>query len=140
NDAADRQILENLKNVPPTDRSRAKILQYGPNEITLEAQMEHPGFLVLSDAFHPDWQVFVNGQRSKIYRTDYFIRSVFLKAGDYRVEFVFKPASFYGGGYVSLAALLILIVLWNVPHRHSEPKGRRISFFEILRRKIRSSG
>lgn len=133
-DVVDRQILENLKDVPPTDRSGAKILQYGPNEITLEAQMEHPGFLVLSDAFHPDWQVFVNGEQSKIYRTDYLIRSVFLREGDYRVKFVFKPACFYWGAWVSLIVFLILIILWNVSDRHSDPNrklpmGHFIPFF-----------
>ncbi len=102
-----------LQRTPALDSSSAQILSYTANEVIISANMENPGFLVLSDNFHPDWQAFVNGKRSKIFRTDYLIRSVFLPEGTHEVRFIFKPASFYWGIYASLISLLIGLYFWN---------------------------
>ncbi len=110
-----------LKDLPLTDKSVTEIIKYSPNEVIVGALMENPGFLVLSDAYHPDWKVYVNGKDWKLFQTDYLIRSVFLPKGKYQVRFVFEPKSFYLGGYVSLAALLILILLCIFPRLKKQP-------------------
>ena len=56
--------------------------------------MENPGLLVLSDMYHPDWKVTVNGRPQKIYLTNCLIRSVFLTAGEHEVKFMFQPFHF----------------------------------------------
>ena len=83
--------------VPLTDDSQAKIISYTPNEVILETHFEHAGFLVFSDAFHPEWQVFANGPKTKLYRVDYLIRGVFFEEGFSKMKFKFKPTSFYLG-------------------------------------------
>jgi len=101
-----------LKGSPLVDRSHAIITEYTPNEVVIETQLEHPGLLVLSDAFHPDWKVYVDGTEESILQTNYLLRSVFLEEGEHKVRFIFRPISFYVGGYVSLASLLILLLLF----------------------------
>jgi hypothetical protein len=104
-------VQQLLKSTPIEDGSAVNISQYSANQVALGVNMQSPGFLILSDAYHPDWKVYVNGKPSKIFRTDYFIRSVFLPAGHHRVRFVFSPASFKIGIMVSLVSLLLLLFL-----------------------------
>jgi len=113
-----------LQATPLEDRSDVKITHYSANQVILKVAMQSPGFLMLSDAYHPDWQVYVNGAPSKIFRADYFIRSVFLSAGHHTVRFVFSPASFRIGGIVSCTSLLVLLFLCARQvrdHRRAKP-------------------
>lgn len=112
NHPAISEIEESLKDTPVVDQSKASIIKYTPNEVLINAHLEHAGFLVLSDAFHPDWKVIVDGREERIFQTDYLLRSVFLEGGQHKVRFVFRPLSFYLGGIVSLVALLILFSLF----------------------------
>ncbi len=102
------EILARLKATPLKDNSSATIMKYTPNEVIINAALEHAGFLVLSDAYHPDWKVYVNGTEGQIFQTDYLLRSVFLPEGQHRVRFIFWPDSFYLGIWVSLISLLVL--------------------------------
>ena len=117
-------VYNNLKQSPVTDNSWAKITKYSPNEVILEANMENAGFLVLSDAFHPDWKAYVDGKETKIYQANYLLRAVFLMPGQQTVRFAFKPLSFYLGACISICAFLVVFVLL---------------YLHYLRKKYRSS-
>jgi len=113
NDAAHPLILQALKGTPIRDRSSSKIIKYTPNEVIVEASLRNPGFLVFSDAYHPDWKVFVDGKPSKLYEADCLIRSVFLGSGKHRLRFVFAPTSFYIGAIISGLSFLLLMILFK---------------------------
>jgi len=104
-------IKHQLESVPAADGSAASIVRYTPNEVIVKADMQHPGFLILSDSYHPDWKAWVDGKPSQIFITHYLIRSVFLDTGLHTVRFRFVPWSFYGGIAVSLLSGLILAVM-----------------------------
>lgn len=112
-------VMARLLSSPPEDNSSARLTKYTPNEVIVEAHMQHPGIVVLSDSYHPDWQVYVNGQPWKLLPADYLLRGVFLLPGHYEVKFVFEPRSLKIGAWVSFVALLILIALyhWAEPRR-----------------------
>lgn len=105
-------IDRQLQDVPAFDNSQSQIIKYTPHEVILQATLEHPGFLVLSDAFHPEWKGFIDGRETEIFPADYLLRSVFVPAGAHEVRFVFRPVSFYGGVLVSLLSLIAVIVLF----------------------------
>jgi len=105
------EIVAQLAATPEQSDSRAQITRYSPNEVRIKADMKFPGFLVLSDIYHPDWCAEVDGQPAKIFETDNLIRSVFLPAGRHEVRFVFRPVSFYWGCLVSVLALVLAVVL-----------------------------
>jgi len=104
------EIEQALSRSPLSDPSTAKIVRYTPNEVTIEADLENAGFLVLSDVFHPDWKAFVDETPAKIFITNYLIRSVFLSPGQHRVRFIFQPPAFYIGSLVSLFSLIIFVI------------------------------
>jgi len=105
------EIARQLARTQIKDNSKVQILRYSPNEVEVDAYLEEPGFLVLSDAYHPDWRAFVNGQSTTVYPANYLIRSVFLPVGQHQVRFVFSPVSFYFGLWVSGLSLLAVIIL-----------------------------
>lgn len=98
---------------PVIDSSTAEIISYTPGRVVIKAHMEHPGFLVLGDAYFPGWRGFVDGVEKKIYLTDYLIRSIFVKAGDHTVEFVYKPTSYKLGAWLTLVGCGIAAALWT---------------------------
>jgi len=100
-----------LNQTPVFDNSKARIANYTPNEVVVEVVMENPGFLVLSDAYHPDWKAYVNGQPTKVYLTNCLIRSVYLSKGHHVVRFKFEPLSFYAGTVISLLSLILILIL-----------------------------
>jgi len=59
------------------------------------------GWLLLTDAFYPGWQAWVDGTPARIYQADYVLRAVPLGPGPHRVEFRYQPGSFRTGFWVS---------------------------------------
>lgn len=111
----DEKILGQLAPLKTGEEEAAQIIQYSPNEVLIKAKLMRPGFLVLSDSFHPDWRVYINGQMGKVYLANNLVRAVFLEAGEHEVKFVFHPNSFYFGSIASLISLLV--IMWMLVHR-----------------------
>jgi hypothetical protein len=94
----------------PSIFQEAKVTFYSPNKIVVQANLSSPGLLVLSELWYPGWRASDNGQRVKIHRADYLLRSVYLEAGQHTVEFVYHPLSFKVGRWVSAGAVLGLVI------------------------------
>lgn len=79
---------------------------YSPNRIVVQADVEAPALLVLSEVWYPGWQVTVNGVRQPNYRVDGLVRGAYLQPGRHVVEWRYCPASLIGGAAVTLLGLL----------------------------------
>ncbi len=77
--------------------------------------MNHPGLIVLTQAYHPDWKVIVDGQKKEIFQTNYLFRSIFVPEGQHTIKFIFAPFSFYAGMGVSLLSLIFIVFLFVYP-------------------------
>jgi hypothetical protein len=85
------------------------ILEYLPNSVTIKATLLADGYLVLGDTFYPGWHAYVDGKKSKVLKTNYILRSVFLEKGEHIVKFVYEPKSFTIGMIITLISIVILI-------------------------------
>jgi len=112
-----KEILSQLRQAPLQTISQTKITRYSPNEVIIKADMKHPGFLILSDSYHPDWKAYVDGTPTKIYLADSLLRAVFLKQGEHTVVFRFQPVSFIIGAVISALTLLIVAGIITVEYR-----------------------
>lgn len=88
----------------------AHILRYSPEEVIVEAHVNEPKFLVLSDTYYPGWKVFVDDKEDKLYRAYYSLRAVRLDRGSHIVKFIYDPLSYKIGKYVSLVTLALLAI------------------------------
>jgi hypothetical protein len=103
---------------PPADagpvRSQVEVVDYTPNRVVVQANLSTDGFLVLSDLYYQGWRAFVDDVEHEVYKADYALRAVQLKAGKHRIEFVFEPSSFTIGLSVSGVTLLLMVALTAV--------------------------
>lgn len=90
----------------------------GPNRIVIEVRNAQPGFLVLADTWYPGWQARLDGHRVPLWRANTAFRAIWLPEGATRVEFVYRPLSFYGGLGLSGLCTLALLVLGVRKARH----------------------
>jgi len=94
-------------------RAQAKIMRYGNKEVLIRASLSSPGVLVLTDSFYPGWRVYVDGKEKEILRANFFFRAVPLSAGEYLVEFRYRPRSFAAGLALSIITGAGL-ALWSI--------------------------
>jgi len=90
---------------------KVDIVQLEDTEIVLKTQSASDSFLVTSDIYFPGWEATIDGQPTRLYRTDYILRGISLPAGSHEVRFEYHPKPFYAGVTVTFLSLLILI-LW----------------------------
>lgn len=106
----DGQGVSNPRATPGT----ATIVSYGAEEIVVDAHLDEPGLLVLSDAFYPGWQTTVDGRLRKVQQVDVLFRGVTLAAGDHVVRFSFVSQPYLTGKWISIATLLGYLGLFVV--------------------------
>lgn len=87
------------------------LIKYKPNEIVFKINSNKNALLFLSDSFDPDWEVFINGIKSKILRADYALRAVSVPEGQSEIQFVYRPLSFTAGVATSFITLCLLIII-----------------------------
>jgi hypothetical protein len=109
---------------PTTEREGVQLLPSASNQVTIEAVLSQPGYLVLADTFYPGWQVHVDGHRAEILRANYAMRAVALSPGEHTVVFRYRPASFLYGAAISGAAWVALGAVWLIV-RAGKRTGRK---------------
>jgi hypothetical protein len=106
-------LLEEDPGMPHLDMSEeyipgaAQLIEYKPNEITCEIESDYPGFLVLADNWHPDWQVFVDGEKNHLLIANHTFRAVQVPSGKHDVIFKYLSMGFNTGRVISIMALLL---------------------------------
>ncbi len=113
--------------IEPAPENSVKITSYDIHEIHLQAYAAKPALLVLSEIYYPaGWKAFVDGKETKIYKTNYILRSIFLEPGDHQIKFVYESSAFKIGLALTFGILFllvgVLIYSWKV--RRQTADGR----------------
>lgn len=77
------QVPANGLPVPVTSES--------PNQVEMQLDCPHDGYLVLTDIFYPGWKARVDGVEAEIKRANFLFRAVKLAAGRHKVVFSYEP-------------------------------------------------
>jgi uncharacterized membrane protein YfhO len=93
--------------------ARVEMTLYEPLQVVMEAETNHPGFLVLSDLLYPGWEARIDGERVPIYEANASVRAVPLNEGAHTVEFDFRPKPLLYGAIISVASAVVLILVWK---------------------------
>ena len=113
---ADVALVESPVELPALCRGTAQIKNETPTRITISAQMETPGLVVLADNWDRGWRAYWNGRPVPVLRANYAVRGVVVPAGNGTLEFIYKPASLILGlwlaGFAVTVLLCWLLVIW----------------------------
>jgi hypothetical protein len=91
----------------------AHIESYDAERVSIQAQLDRPGVLLLTDSNYPGWKATVDGQPAPILKANYLFRGVMLGPGSHRVEFRYAPASYAAGYGISLLSACTLMT-WRL--------------------------
>jgi hypothetical protein len=88
--------------------ARVAITEYLPNRVSVAAETDAPGYLVLADVWFPGWVARIDGSPTRLYRANYTFRAVEVPAGRHEIGFAFEPRSYHlGKGITACAAGLV---------------------------------
>lgn len=87
-----------------------EVVDFGQNHIKIRCTVIKPCYLYYADAWSKFWSACDNGSPTKILRSNYTFKSVFLSAGDHILEFVYNPPYFRTSLVVSYTAIFLLFV------------------------------
>lgn len=87
------------------------MIDYGADRIVCEVEAPTDGYLVLLDSYYPGWKARVDGADAPVLRANYAFRGAAVPAGTHRVEFRYRPTSFYAGLGISLFCLLACLLV-----------------------------
>jgi hypothetical protein len=98
-----------------------KIVSATSRSLRLEADIDAPGLLVVSEAYYPGWQAWIDDEPTTIHPANVMMRSVLVPAGKHQVRFEYRPRSVVIGFAISGLALIVLLASWRWLAR---PSGR----------------
>ena len=108
------KIVENTSALPRAhlaSTGSATILSSTPNRIIIVTRSKTKNTLILSDAFYPGWEVFINGEKSTITPYANVFREVYVPSGESVVIFSYNPVIWKIGAATSCIGFLMCIFL-----------------------------
>ena len=99
------------------NNSSVNFENYQDQKFTLSVYTDKDSPLIVSNPFYPGWQAFIDGNKTNIYKVNFMFQSIIIPQGNHKIEFKFRPQSFYNGIYVSVIGLVVTIfisiILWH---------------------------
>ncbi len=83
-------------------------LTWTAQRISFEANASAPAWVVISQAFHPNWRAQVSGASAQIQRANFGFQALQIPAGVSRIELTYADRKFQMGGVISILALAIV--------------------------------
>jgi hypothetical protein len=96
---------------PADSTATATITKFDIHSIEYDVNAPGNNLLVLSEIYYPaGWKAYIDGQETKMYKTDYLFRSIVVPPGQHKVEMRFEPEAYASGKTISIGANVIVIL------------------------------
>ena len=106
--AAELDIPDSAKRGEGKAAGTVEIVSYHHARVELDATLERPGVVILSDTWHPSWRATAGGEPVHLGRVDEVLRGIALPAGQHRVVMSYSPRSLPLAFVVSLVTAACL--------------------------------
>lgn len=98
-----------FKTDKPGSQAYSNILEYKDEYISAEVNATGNNFLFHGTTFMPGWKAYVDGIETQVYKTNHGFQGILVPSGKHKIEFVYKPAGFETGKYMSLILNILLL-------------------------------
>ena len=88
------------------------VLSTRSGRLSIQTHHAEPGWLVISQVWFPGWEARIDGQVTKVYRTDYVFMAIEVPAGKHSISLEYKPISFLIGTLLSILILFGMVIAW----------------------------
>ncbi|HSF39165.1 MAG TPA: hypothetical protein VLT87_05180 [Thermoanaerobaculia bacterium] len=110
--------LREIERLPPARRVPARLLSYGPDELSFVAQSPADGWLLVTDRWARSWRAEVNGSPVPLEGGNFLFRAVPVSAGRNRVQLTYEPFGFpewiaVSWGTLAAVALTSMAAAWR---------------------------
>jgi Bacterial membrane protein YfhO len=78
-----------------------------PGSWQFETRNSSPGFIRLSEVWHPGWEAKIDGVPTPIFLTNIALIGISIPAGDHHIEVTFTPPRWRLGLFISIGSLLL---------------------------------
>jgi hypothetical protein len=96
-------------------------IQHWQNDyISVNVKTDQPGFLVLSEMYYPEWKACIDGKSTKTYCADYLLRTVYVPAGEHKIEMYYSKRNITIGALISLITLIFTGVLGFISYQRNK--------------------
>lgn len=109
-------VDESFKNLINVNRAGTgvegfiKLTSYNPDHLVYEYSSAKDVIAVFSEIYYKEgWKMYIDGVEKPYFRANYILRAAQLEAGNHKLEFIFKPNSYYVGEKISLVASVLLL-------------------------------
>jgi hypothetical protein len=99
------------------DRNDVEIVEDLRERVRIQVDAPAAGFVVLTDAYHPDWRASLDGESAPLLIANALFRAVPVPAGRSEIEMVYRSTPFERGLWISGATALALAVICVVRRR-----------------------
>ncbi len=101
------EVAEYEPHIAPNGPGTVRVERVGL-EYHLDATMQRPGWIVISETHWPGWRAYIDGKRVRAHFANHAFLGVHVPAGEHRVRLVFLPESFVRGRGISLATVVVI--------------------------------
>jgi hypothetical protein len=112
-DPAGEIVLSDGAPRPAGRAGRVRIEHLGFDRVTLDAELESPGHVVLLESWDPGWTASVDGVPAPVRRANLIFRAVPVPVGRHRVEMRYRPVEVGVGAALSLISVLVCGLAWT---------------------------
>jgi hypothetical protein len=112
-DPAETAIVEEKLpyNISASDSNQAEIKRWDYHNVEILANIKTYSLLTLSEIYYPaGWKAFIDDKETKIYKTDYVLRSVFLEPGEHNIKMIYRPRMFKLGMIITVISFGLMVV------------------------------
>ncbi|MCI0446780.1 YfhO family protein [bacterium] len=101
-----------------------KIVESKGNSVKIAANLDAPGFVVLTDVNYPGWKAYDRGKEREILPAYGLFRAIALEKGQHSIEFRFEPKIIYVGLVITLISFLLATTYLLSPYLPSLRRNR----------------
>ena len=96
-----------------------KLHKFEFDRVDYDYESNEAEFLVISDAWHPNWRAKINGINAEIVKANGVFKGILLPPGKGRVHLYFDNSSYRPGIWISIAGWVLFIGGWIVFSRRN---------------------